>query len=198
MYEDPNIYVNQTTPSFYVGYYPKHYLKQFHAEYQDKAALDKILKEEGVSAWNELFTNKADFYGIWYRNVDRPFLTPWVLVQGKPSETAIMRRNPYYHGLDADGKQLPYIEEVRRRVEDYAGDVTVLKAIEGELDYVVLPGIDLYPTAKDAEKRGGKIKVALLDTTLPVGEHNLEFNQTTNDPDLRALFQKKDFRFGVS
>ena len=195
-YEEPTIYEN--TPSENLGFYPKHYLKQFHAAYQDKAALDKLVKDAGVNAWNELFTDKADFYGIWYRNPDRPVTSPWSLVQGKPNTTAIMRRNPYYHGLDAEGKQLPYVEEIRKRIEDAATDVTKLKALEGEIDFVQFDGIDLYPTAKEAERREGKIKVSTVTTTLPIGEHNLEFNQTTNDPDLRAIFQKKDFRFGVS
>lgn len=37
---------------------PKHWLKQFHADYQDKETLDKIVDDAGFETWYELFQER--------------------------------------------------------------------------------------------------------------------------------------------
>ena len=52
---------------------PAHYLKQFHANYAEKADLDKLVAEAGVKTWGEMFYLKQDQYD----NPDRPVLSAW-------------------------------------------------------------------------------------------------------------------------
>ncbi len=47
-----------------------------------------------------------------FDNVDLPSLQPWVNTTKPPSERFVFRRNPYYHRIDPEGRQLPYIDKV--------------------------------------------------------------------------------------
>ena len=52
---------------------PSHYLKQFHADYVEQDALDKLVKEGGFETWIQLYSNCfAD------SNIDRPTVKPWM------------------------------------------------------------------------------------------------------------------------
>jgi hypothetical protein len=45
-------------------------------------------------------------------NVDLPTLNPWVNTTPSPAQRFVFVRNPYYHRIDATGRQLPYIDRV--------------------------------------------------------------------------------------
>ena len=45
-------------------------------------------------------------------NPDLPSLQPWVNTTHPPSERFIFERNPYYHRIDENGRQLPYIDSI--------------------------------------------------------------------------------------
>jgi len=91
-------------------YRPAHYLKQFHARYVDKEALDKKVEAAAKRNWAGLHHRKDRQYRL--DNVDLPSLQPWVNTTKPPSDRFVFRRNPYYHRIDPEGRQLPYIDKV--------------------------------------------------------------------------------------
>ena len=177
---------------FYL-FYPAHWGKKYHPKYQDEDELAKILKDTGFETWVRLLQTMR---GAWhqFRDVTKPVLTPWKL-EVFDEKQSIFVRNPYYMAVDADGNQLPYIDKYYAAV---AGDPETekLKALSGQHDLWIAPGIDLFPPAKDAEK-DGKILVTRYgtDRVTPAG---LEFNLNVQDEVLRKIFRNKDFRFAAS
>ena len=91
-------------------YRPAHYLKQFHAAYGDEAALNAAAEARGQHSWAALH-NKLDNQ---YKNdnVELPSLQPWINTTAAPAERFVFRRNPYFHRVDPEGRQLPYIDRV--------------------------------------------------------------------------------------
>ena len=90
-------------------YRPAHYLKQFHAKHEEQTKLERRVKEEGQRNWVALQFRKGRQYRN--NNPDLPTLQPWVLTTKPPSDRFVFVRNPYYHRVDPEGRQLPYIDE---------------------------------------------------------------------------------------
>jgi peptide/nickel transport system substrate-binding protein len=92
-------------------YRPAHYLKQFHARYVEakklRALAKKILRR---SNWASLHHTMDRMYK--FDNPDLPTLQPWILRTKPPAERFLFTRNPFYHRIDANGRQLPYIDQV--------------------------------------------------------------------------------------
>lgn len=111
-------------------YRPAHYLKRFHGRYFDAGALDALAKEQGFQGWPALH-NKMD-------NPDKndnpalPTLQPWMTTTAMPAERFIFVRNPYFHRVDPEGRQLPYIDRVVMDVVD--GKIVPAKTGTGESD----------------------------------------------------------------
>jgi peptide/nickel transport system substrate-binding protein len=91
-------------------YRPAHYLKQFHAKYADEASLNAMVAKENKQNWGQIHGDRDR----WYRmdNPDRPALQPWYNSVKPPSERFVFKRNPFYHRVDKNGLQLPYVDEV--------------------------------------------------------------------------------------
>jgi len=92
-------------------YAPAHYLRRFHADYAEPEALAGLLQEYDVGSWSTLHTR------LWraYRNEnpDLPVLQPWYLAtDGDAASRYEFLRNPYFHRIDENGLQLPYIDRV--------------------------------------------------------------------------------------
>jgi peptide/nickel transport system substrate-binding protein len=99
---------------------PKHYMQQFHPEYNPDAT------EEDAQ---ELL-NQMNNYG-WIP--EYPKFSPWVVVDVTPSGEQF-ERNPYYWKVDPDGKQLPYFDRVERRaVQDGPSMMPII--LNGETDH---------------------------------------------------------------
>ncbi len=111
-------------------YRPAHYLKRFHGRYFDPAALDKLAKEHGFRGWPALH-NKMDNPDK-NDNPDLPTLQPWVLTTAMPADRFIFVRNPYFHRVDPNGRQLPYIDRVVMDVVD--GKIVPAKTGTGDSD----------------------------------------------------------------
>lgn len=87
---------------------PSHYLKQFHKKYQDEAKLKDLIKSNKEKKWTGLHINKSRQYRP--ENPDLPTLDPWRNTTKPPAEQFVFERNPYFHRVDAQGRQLPYID----------------------------------------------------------------------------------------
>jgi peptide/nickel transport system substrate-binding protein len=178
----------------YPMFLPAHYLKQFHANYAEKADLDKLVAEAGVKTWGEMFYLKQDQYD----NPDRPVLSAWKAANRFSEQIFILERNPYYMGVDQEGQQLPYMDEVQ--VKFFAdADALNLAAIAGELDqqerHVKLAN---YPVLKEEEQKSGKYNVYLWSST-GGEEAGIVFNLTyAKDPELTEMWSNLEFRKAIS
>ena len=198
-FPQPNIALVGYLAEWYFVWFHKGYLSQFHPEYAGQDKVDALAKEAGFASAAEFFKDRVDEgQGFPRANPDLPTMAPWVLKVGAPATTYVFERNPYYLGIDAIGQQLPYFDEVR---QDSTTDPTVLKlrALNGEYDWILFLGLDIFPAAKTAEANEQIIRArSWSDVHLVGGAQLIEFNQTTNDPDMRELASNRDFRCGVS
>jgi len=127
---------------------PAHYLKQFHAKYNDKAA-DQA-KAAGFESWATWFVSKKEPD----QNPEVPRLGAYIIESVAPNAVTY-KRNPYFWMVDADGKQLPYLDGMTmERVDDLVA--IEAKGVAGNYDFVCLGlSVKNFKTYKDAEARGG-------------------------------------------
>ncbi len=90
---------------------PANYLKQFNSKYADKGKLDAAVKAAHVMDWGALHERKSRQYRP--ENPDLPTLDPWRNRTKPPAEQFTFERNPYFHRVDSQGQQLPYIDTVQ-------------------------------------------------------------------------------------
>ena len=177
----------------YAAFLPAHYLKQFHAAHAKKEDLDKAIAAAGFKTWTELFANR----NAPPENAERPTMAAWVPTSRVSDPVLTLKRNPYYIGVDTEGNQLPYIDEVRFT---YFADAQALNlaAIAGDFDIQERHiQMNNYPVFKDEEKKG-KYKV-ITWPTFGGADAVVMFNQTYKaDPEMGKLMATKDFRIAMS
>ncbi|MGL5113994.1 MAG: ABC transporter substrate-binding protein [Beijerinckiaceae bacterium] len=185
----------------WLTFFPKHYATQFHAAF-NKTNLDALLQEAKAAGWAKLFSQKvgtpAEPVAQW-RNPDKPTLHAWLMKSPYSGATTrvTFERNPYYFAVDSAGLQLPYLDEVACQVVQTA-ELTLLKAIGGEIDFQSrrLSDSDKRPVLVQNKDRGR------YDFFEGVHSHMNDaiffLNLTTTDPVKRALYNKRDFRVGLS
>jgi len=185
---------NQDGPDLlYAMFLPEHYLKKFHPAYVAKEELDRLVQAGSFKSWTELFFSRATPA----QNPERPTMAAWVPVSRVSDPVFTIRRNPYYVGVDKDGNQLPYIDEVRFT---YFADQQALNlaAIAGDFDmqerHIQMTN---YPVLKEQE-RTGKYRV-LTWPTFGGSDAVIALNATyTADPEIGKLMATKDFRVALS
>lgn len=172
---------------------PAHYLKQFHARYADPETLEKLVAEADQRNWVALHYKKDRSYRN--DNIDLPTLQPWVLKTEPPSDRYVFERNPYYYRVDAEGRQLPYIDQVVLSIA--GGSLIPAKTGSGESD---LQGAYLafsnYTFLKQAEERSGYE----LRRWMPAKGARIALFPNLNHKDKvwRDLFREVDFRRALS
>ncbi|MGN6551355.1 MAG: ABC transporter substrate-binding protein [Pararhizobium sp.] len=91
-------------------YMPAHYMKQFNIKYADPKALAQKVREARVADWSALHIRKGRMYR--QQNPDLPVLDPWQNTTAHISQRAVFERNPYFHRVDPEGRQLPYVDRI--------------------------------------------------------------------------------------
>jgi peptide/nickel transport system substrate-binding protein len=96
-------------------------------------------------------------------NPDLPTLDPWRNTTAPPAEQFVFERNPFFHRVDENGLQLPYIDRVLLNVS--SSEIIPAKAGAGESD-LQFTGLDFtdYAFLKDSESRY-PVKVSLWTKT---------------------------------
>ena len=172
---------------------PAHYMKQFHKHYQEPAKLEKLMAEAKAKNWRGLHIRKGRQYRP--ENPELPTLDPWRNSTKPPSERFIFERNPYYHRVDENGRQLPYADRVILAMGSTG--LIPAKAGAGDADlqarYI---RFDNYTFLKEAEKQG-KIKVKLWRTGKG-SQMALLPNLNVEDPTWRKLLHDVRFRRALS
>ena len=180
-------------PSPLYIYRPAHYMKQFHAKYGDLDALNAQAVAAGSKDWAGYHTRMQRQRRP--ENPDLPTLQPWTNTVKPPSSRFLFVRNPYYHRVDSQGNQLPYIDEIA--VSVVSKDVIPAKTGAGESDLQArYLRFDNFTFLKEAEETSG-FKTYLWSTGK--GSQVALFpNMNTNDPVWRGLMRDVRFRRALS
>ena len=172
---------------------PAAYLKQFHKKYQDDFRLSSLITQYRARSWTDLHTKMSRSYRP--ENPELPTLDPWRNTTRPPAEQFEFERNPFFHRIDENGLQLPYVDRVLLNVS--SSEIIAAKTGAGESD-LQMTGIDFtdYAFLKDSEKRY-PVKVKLWTKTqgsllclLP--------NLNSADKAWRTLFQDVRVRRALS
>ena len=71
-----------------------------------------------------------------------PVMGAWAVVEHRPDDIVVLRRNPYYWKVDETGQQLPYLDEMQYRLSTWADrDV---QAVAGSGDFSNLEQAENY------------------------------------------------------
>lgn len=146
----------QARPPFI--YRPKHYLKKFHKKYADEAFLKQQIEKKKVRSWASLHNKLDSMYK--YTNEKLPTLQPWTSPGKKGGSRRVFERNPFYHRIDSNGLQLPYIDSVEMLIA--GSGLIAAKCNAGEVD-LQGRGLDFNDISilKKGEREGGNYRVYL-------------------------------------
>jgi peptide/nickel transport system substrate-binding protein len=176
----------------FFNYAPAHYLKQFHAKYADPATLETLVKDSGERSWAALHNKRDTAYD--FDNVAFPTLQPWMNTSEPNSQRYLLARNPFFHRVDPEGRQLPYADGIEFTIA--AGGLIPAKANRGEAD-LQARGLSLgdAPVLKKGEANG---YVTRLWSSGYASEIALYPNLNYNDPVWRAVLRDVRFRRALS
>ena len=174
-------------------YAPAHYLKAFHIRYAPKDKLAALAAEAKLRSWAALFNRTNDPYDN--ANPDMPTLNAWKIITKAPANRFIFERNPYFHRVDTEGHQLPYID--RLFIDLATAALFAPKANAGEVD-LLARGLSMSdaPILKEGEAAHGYR--TLLWTIARGSSYALYPNLTVEDPVWRALNRDQRFRVALS
>ncbi len=162
---------------------PSHILKPKHPKYGG----------ESYASFHDAFP--ADFMNF-------PVMGAHVVVEHRPDDIVVLRRNPYYWKVDESGQQLPYLDEMQYRLSTWADrDV---QAVAGTGDFSNLEQAENYvESLKKAADPASPAKLAFGPRTIG---YTLLPNLSGNgwgEPDargqaVRELNRNADFRMAIS
>lgn len=180
------------TDGLWLGTFPRHYLEQFHADFNENAEDEAVAA--GFTSWEDRFVAMHDHY----TNLEKPTISPWLFTRSADDTQLItLERNPYYWKIDDEGNQLPYIDaSTIEVVKDF--EVMLLKTLNGEVDYVgryINTPANRAVMFENADAAGLQFFEIVQPASSPVQIH---LNQTAQDPVLRELFSNRDVRIALS
>ncbi|MBX3567748.1 MAG: ABC transporter substrate-binding protein [Rhizobiaceae bacterium] len=190
---NPDFLPNLAAPQALGMVLPSAYMKQFHARYQDEDTLKKLMKKYKAKKWTALHIKMSRQYRP--ENPELPTLDPWRNTTTPPADQFVFERNPFFHRVDENGTQLPYVDRVVMGVSSSA--IIPAKTGAGESD-LQAAGIDFadYTFLKDSEKRY-PVKVSLWKKTQGSRVAILP-NQNYNDPIWKPILRDVRFRRALS
>ena len=172
---------------------PKHYLKQFHPRYADPAKLEMLVTESKRRNWASLHNRKDNAYKN--DNPKLPTLDPWRNTTKAPAERFVFKRNPYYHRVDENGRQLPYIDEVVMTLASSGLIPAKTGSGESDLQARYLRFANVSFLKQNEERNGFKTR---LWRTGKGAELAIYPNMNHEDPGWRTLFRDVRFRRALS
>ncbi len=174
-------------------YRPAHYMRQFHEKYTDQDVLKKTVKKSKQRNWAALHNKMDNLYRN--DNVDLPVLQPWVSISKPSASRLIFKRNPFFHRVDPEGRQLPYTDSFIFTIAN--NKLIPAKTGTGEVDLQArYLRFDDYTFLKKGEERS-PYSTRLWKTAK--GAHLALFpNLNVNNPILRKLIRDVRFRRALS
>ena len=180
-------------PSPLFIYRPAHYLRQFHARYVGLDAANARAVAAGSRNWAGLHQKLDEQFRN--DNPDLPTLEPWINTTPLPTTRFVLVRNPYFHRVDRDGHQLPYIDRVTVNITD--DKLIPARAGAGSVDLQArYLRFDNYTFLKQAEARN-RYRVYLWEKAIG-SQVALYPNLNAEDPVWRNLMRDARFRRALS
>ena len=171
---------------------PAHYLKKFHRKYNPQAG--EAQSGGAVKrSWAATHNREDNMYQ--FDNPALPTLQPWMNITKPPADRFVAVRNPYFHRVDANGRQLPYIDRVVLSVAE--GKLIPAKTGAGESD---LQARDIQFNNYTFLKKGEKTNNyrTLLWKTARGSHFALYPNLNVNDATWRAVLRDVRVRRALS
>ena len=177
---------------------PAHYFREFMPQYtSDQSRIDAAMEANGISTWQELFGTAGDMQGpigFWFRNPELPVIAAWKSTNAPTEDPHRMERNPFYHAVDPEGNQLPYIDRIEHALFD-DNSVFDLWIAQGRIDmqnrHTDAANFTFYKENEEA----GNYRVLLWRAA---STNALHPNTSHLDPGLRELFSDARFREALS
>lgn len=172
---------------------PKHWLEAHVAVYTDESKTaeekDAYAQELGFSDMKALGNSYTYYYWI---VEGRPTLRAWQIDGDFNAEMCVWKRNPYYWKVDAEGKQLPYIDELHfRRYSDDSQALLWIMDGTADIGSVALADVDTI-LSSDAP-------VSLIEwSSTSWTSQSMQLNLAVKDDLKRPLFQNVNFRHALS
>lgn len=177
-------------------YAPKHYHEQILPGIIGDEAAEAKAAELGYATVADM--GKETGYYFW--NVSGiPTLNPFVLsteagkndVNGEYYEFV---RNPYYWKTDSEGNQLPYVDKLTyTKISEDNPEQSKLLMLDGTIDLLKVAAADI------AQMREAGVNIfEWVNSNWAEANSQIQFNLTSEDTNLRTLFNNKDFRQAVS
>jgi len=178
------------------SYSPMHYVKEFHMDFtSDKAGLDAKVKASGQASWDLYWINVAT---RWDQNPNLPVLGPWTAKSALTEDIFTMIRNPYFCGVDPEGNQLPYIDQIQHReFSSAAPEVFKLWITNGEIDFQarrVSSAVADYTLFKQNETKGDYRVFKGISS----GHVALQLNLACKNEKLAEVFNDRQVRIALS
>ncbi len=173
---------------------PRHYLEQFHHGYATKDSLAAMIEDKRVRSWMALHNKLDNMYK--FDNAALPTLQPWMANDKGSKSLKVFTRNPFYHRVDTNGVQLPYIDAVHMSI--VGGGLIAAKANAGESD-LQARGLDFNNIAilKKGEKDSDNYRVHLWANGV-AAQIAIYPNLNYRDPVWRELLRDVRFRRALS
>jgi len=172
--------------------WPSHVMYKWNIDTCDDAdALIKEATDAGFDGWVSYWQNDRIW---WYLNKEMPTLRPWNAVNELSEELFLMERNPYFWGVDPEGMQLPYFDNINHRLFE-TNEVFNLWIVGGEIDFQARH-VDAasYTLYKESEAQGDyKVMVGYS-----AGHVAVQLNLATKEPRLNAFYNNRDVRIGLA
>ena len=172
-------------------YRPAHFLKKYHADYATQAELEERIGR--ARNWAAQHNRQDNMYR--FDNPSLPTLQPWMNTTKPPATRFKAERNPYFHRVDENGLQLPYIDRVI--MSQASVQLIPAKAGAGEVDLQARSiFFNNYTFLRAAQERNN------FETYLwreAKGSHFALFpNLNINDPVWREVMRDARFRRALS
>lgn len=168
---------------------PTEHARRYHPDYAPGGAraLQALAEQEGYGDWPTLYRIKVMPV---VQEPGKPTLWPWRLLTKRRAQAVLLERNPYFWQVDAEGRQLPYLDHVVCR--QFAREDALEMMIEnGELDCQV---DRLLPQREESYLAAGYIVRHFAS-----GEHIvLQVNPSTRNGALAEFWGQRDVRRALS
>jgi peptide/nickel transport system substrate-binding protein len=163
-------------------------MSQYHLKFNPDANAEA--KKLGYDFWYQAYNARVYHLGPF---ANKPHMGPWVKVETSTSRE-VFERNAFYHEVDTEGQQLPYIDYIYL---DITTDSTLREtaAIAGQMTQndVRLSQIDV---AKGNQQKGD-FHILSYASSNP-SQCVLSFNLNHKDPVKRKVYGDRRFRMAMS
>lgn len=181
----------QAVPPFI--FRPSAYLKQYHVDFAKRGDLQTEIDAARVKSWAALH-NKRDNMSK-FDNPDLPTLQPWMNATAGKKIRHQFVRNPYYHRVDTNGVQLPYIDTVEMEIVSAGLIAAKSNAGETELQARGLDFRDIAILRKGEAEGGYRTQLWSNGTASQIAIYP---NLNVTDPIWRDLFRDVRVRRALS